>query len=108
MILENGAEKKELEWIPASKFQITSEQIEKNYEADYCTKTKVFPGYNLKLIRFDKIMEDLISKWKQNQQDIVEAELQHSDLIPAKYEGKFEIQRWISLSENSIPQYFTC
>ncbi|XP_032666016.1 histidine protein methyltransferase 1 homolog isoform X2 [Odontomachus brunneus] len=88
---EAGEKKEKLAWIPASKLQITSEQIEEKYEGDYCTETKVFPGYNLRLIRFDKIMENFISTWKQNQQNIVEAELQHSDLIPAKYEGGLKI-----------------
>ncbi|XP_014482490.1 PREDICTED: histidine protein methyltransferase 1 homolog [Dinoponera quadriceps] len=88
---DKGEKKEDLAWILASKLQITSEQIGEKYEADCCTETKMLPGYNLKLIRFDKIMEDFISKWEQNQQDIFEAELQHSDLIPAKYEGGLKV-----------------
>jgi len=48
----------------------------------------VFPGYNLKLIRSDKVTQDLTD---QNCQNIVEAESKHSDLIPAKYEGGLKI-----------------
>lgn len=98
----------ELKWIPASKLRITSEEIEEKYEGVCSTETKVFPGYVLKLIRFDKIKEDLISTWKQNQQDIVEAELQHSDLIPAKYEGKFKPKTDFSFSKHSIGFRSSC
>ncbi|EFN78549.1 UPF0558 protein C1orf156-like protein [Harpegnathos saltator] len=87
---ENDDKEKELEWIPASKLQITSEQIGEKYEADCYGEIKIFSGYNLKLVRFDKIWENFISTWKQNQ-SIVEAELRHSDLIPAKYEGGLKI-----------------
>lgn len=89
VILETSEKKEELEWIPASKLQIAPEQIEERYEADCCTETKMFSNFNLRLIRFDKVMEHFIKMQKQNQRDIVKAELQHSDLIPAKYEGEF-------------------
>lgn len=46
----------------------------------------MFPDYNIKLIRSDKVVKDLT---KYNYQNIIEAETQHSDLIPAKYEGDF-------------------
>lgn len=75
-----------MEWISATKLEITPEQIEAKYEADYYTETEVFPGCNLKLIRSDKVTQDLTN---QNCQNIVEAESKHSDLIPAKYEGDF-------------------
>lgn len=80
---EDNDKKDELEWIPASKLEITSEQIGAKYETDYYTETKMFPDYNLKLIRCDKVVKDLT---KYNCQNIIEAETQHSDLIPAKYE----------------------
>lgn len=77
-----------VEWIPASKIQITAEHIGAKYEADYYTETEVFPGYNMKLIRFDKAMQSLA---QQNCRNIIEAESQHSDLVPAKYEGGLKI-----------------
>ncbi|XP_029669302.1 histidine protein methyltransferase 1 homolog [Formica exsecta] len=85
---EDNDKKDELEWIPASKLEITSEQIGAKYETDYYTETKMFPDYNLKLIRCDKVVKDLT---KYNCQNIIEAETQHSDLIPAKYEGGLKI-----------------
>jgi len=48
----------------------------------------MFPDFKLKLIRYDKAMEDLI---KQNSRNIIEAESQNSDLVPAVYEGEFKI-----------------
>lgn len=66
------------------------------YEADSYMETEMFPGYNIKLIRSDKVLEDLI---KQNCQNIiVNAESQHSDLIPTKYEGKLEFEMLFSSS----------
>ncbi|XP_011156662.1 histidine protein methyltransferase 1 homolog isoform X2 [Solenopsis invicta] len=86
--LEDSEQKDRLKWIPAFKLEITSEQIEAKYEADYYTETEVFPDCNLKLIRSDKITQDLTD---QNCKIIVEAESKHSDLIPAKYEGGLKI-----------------
>lgn len=85
---EESEQKGNLEWISASKLEITPEQIEAKYEADYYTETEVFSGCNLKLIRSDKVTQDLTD---QNYQNIVEAESKHSDLIPAKYEGGLKI-----------------
>ncbi|XP_050462863.1 histidine protein methyltransferase 1 homolog [Cataglyphis hispanica] len=85
---EDSDKKDKLEWIPASKLKITSEQIGTKYETDYYTETKVFPDYNLKLIRSDKVINDLT---KHDCQNVIEAETQHSDLIPAKYEGGLKI-----------------
>ncbi|KAG5344614.1 MET18 methyltransferase, partial [Acromyrmex charruanus] len=84
----DSEQKDKLEWISASKLEITSEQIEAKYEAYYYTETEVLSGCNLKLIRSDKIMQDLTD---QNCQNIIEAESKHSDLIPAKYEGGLKI-----------------
>lgn len=85
---EDNDKKDQLEWISASKLEITSEQIGAKHETDYYTETKVFPDYNIKLIRSDKVVKDLT---KYNYQNIIEAETQHSDLIPAKYEGGLKI-----------------
>ncbi|XP_012528157.1 histidine protein methyltransferase 1 homolog isoform X2 [Monomorium pharaonis] len=86
--VEDSEQKDRLEWISAFKLEITTEQIGAKYETDYYTETKVFPGYNLKLIRSDKITQNLTD---QNCKIIVEAESKHSDLIPAKYEGGLKI-----------------
>ncbi|XP_011631531.1 histidine protein methyltransferase 1 homolog isoform X2 [Pogonomyrmex barbatus] len=86
--VEDSEQKKRLEWISASKLEITLEQIEAKYETDYYTDTEVFPGYNLKLIRSDKVTQNLTDQHCQN---IIEAESKHSDLIPAKYEGGLKI-----------------
>lgn len=86
IILEDSEQKHRLEWISATRFEITREEIEAKYEADYYTETEAFPDCNLKLIRSDKVTRDLT---EQNCQNIVEAESRHSDLIPAKYEGDF-------------------
>ncbi|XP_070169129.1 histidine protein methyltransferase 1 homolog isoform X3 [Polyergus mexicanus] len=85
---EDNDKKDGLEWIPASKLEITSEEIGTKYETDYYTETKMFPDYNLKLIRSDKVVKDLS---KHNCRNIIEAETQHSDLIPAKYEGGLKV-----------------
>lgn len=86
--INEEAKTDELEWIPAFKLEITPEQVGVKYGTDYYTETKVFPDFNLKLIRSDKVVKDLT---KHNCQNIIEAERQHSDLIPAKYEGGLKI-----------------
>ncbi|XP_011344983.1 histidine protein methyltransferase 1 homolog isoform X2 [Ooceraea biroi] len=84
----DGEKKETLDWNLASKFQVTAEQLRTKYETDYYTETTAFPSFRLKLIRSDKVLEDLT---KQNCQNIIEAESQHSDLVPAKYEGGLKV-----------------
>ncbi|XP_024872743.1 histidine protein methyltransferase 1 homolog [Temnothorax curvispinosus] len=84
----DSEQKQKLEWISATKLEITPEQIGARYQADYYAETEVFPGCTLKLIRSDKVTQDLSD---QNYQNIIEAESKHSDLIPAKYEGGLKI-----------------
>ncbi|XP_017886137.1 histidine protein methyltransferase 1 homolog [Ceratina calcarata] len=48
----------------------------------------IFPGCKLKLLRTETALNDLK---KENYASIIEAESQHSDLIPAKYEGGLKI-----------------
>lgn len=74
--------------------EISELQIEKYYESNDYTEYLIFPDYKLKLIRFEKALHDL---QKENCSNIIEAEIQHSDLIPAKYEG-----RLLNLKENLI------
>nr|XP_031836340.1 histidine protein methyltransferase 1 homolog [Nomia melanderi] len=80
--------KSTVDWIPASKVLVSELQIEKQFVPNDYTVSTVFPRCKLKLIRFDKALQDL------KDEDCViikEAESQHSDLVPAKYEGGLKI-----------------
>lgn len=88
IILEDNKEGEKLKWISASKLEITPDKILMKYETDDYTETETFPGYKLKLIRFKKVIKDLAEQFCEN---IIDAESQHSDLIPAKYEGQFKL-----------------
>ncbi|XP_076180856.1 histidine protein methyltransferase 1 homolog isoform X2 [Ptiloglossa arizonensis] len=86
---ENNISKEKLtiNWIPASKVEVLKSQIEKQYEPnDYAES--IFSGYKLKLIRSERALHKLK---QENCTNIIEAESQHSDLIPAKYEGGLKI-----------------
>lgn len=85
---EDNKEEEKLKWISASKLEITSDKILMKYETDDYTETETFPGYKLKLIRFKKVIQNLAEQFCEN---IINAESQHSDLIPAKYEGGLKI-----------------
>ncbi|CAK9827458.1 Histidine protein methyltransferase 1 homolog [Anthophora retusa] len=80
--------KSTINWIPATKVEISELQIEKQYDPDDYIDTVIFSNCKLKLIRSEKALRDLK---EQNSINIVEAELQHSDLIPSKYEGGLKI-----------------
>ncbi|CAL7950368.1 unnamed protein product [Xylocopa violacea] len=80
--------KSTISWIPASKIEVSKLQIEKQYEPNDYTESIIFAGCNLKLIRPERALHDLK---KKNCANIIEAESQHSDLIPAKYEGGLKI-----------------
>ncbi|XP_043506735.1 histidine protein methyltransferase 1 homolog isoform X2 [Frieseomelitta varia] len=77
-----------LNWISASKVEVLEMQVEKQYEPVDYAENKIFPGCKLKLIRFEKALHDL---QMENCTNIIEAESQNSDLIPAKYEGGLKI-----------------
>lgn len=77
-----------LNWISASNVEVLEMQVEKQYEPVDYTENLILPGCKLKLIRFEKALHDLRM---QNCTNILEAESQHSDLIPAKYEGGLKI-----------------
>lgn len=81
-------EKSTLDWMNASRIELTSFDYDRNYEPDEYLETKIFDEIKLKLIRSDKVLCNLI---KNNSLNIIEAESQHSDLIPAKYEGGLKI-----------------
>ncbi|XP_017752231.1 PREDICTED: histidine protein methyltransferase 1 homolog [Eufriesea mexicana] len=80
--------KSTINWISASKVEISELQLEEQYEPNDYVECLVFPDCKLKLIKSEKALQDL---QKQNCTNIIEAELQHSDLIPAKYEGGLKI-----------------
>ncbi|CAK9819988.1 Histidine protein methyltransferase 1 homolog [Anthophora quadrimaculata] len=80
--------KSTINWIPARKVEVSELQIEKQYDPDDYNDTVIFSNCKLKLIRSEKALRDLK---EQNSINIVEAELQHSDLIPSKYEGGLKI-----------------
>lgn len=100
----DDTKKSTINWIPASKVEISELQIEKYYESNDYTEYLIFPDCKLKLIRSEKALHDL---QKENCSNIIEAEIQHSDLIPAKYEGGLKIWECSYdlgqyLSENNI------
>lgn len=89
IILVRGedAKKSTINWIPASQVEVSESelQIENRYEPNDYTECLSFPDCKLKLIQPKRALQDL---QKYNCTNILEAESQHSDLIPAKYEGR--------------------
>ncbi|KAK2576002.1 hypothetical protein KPH14_007361 [Odynerus spinipes] len=91
---ENNAEEgdkcneRSLNWVDATKIKISSINCDTMYESDEYFESKTLDGIQFKLIRTDKVLCDLIGN---NSVNIIEAESQHSDLIPAKYEGGLKI-----------------
>ncbi|XP_046833059.1 histidine protein methyltransferase 1 homolog [Vespa crabro] len=81
-------EKSVLTWINASRIEVAPFDYNRNYEPDEYLETKIFDEIKFKLIRSDKVLCNLIGN---NSVNIIEAESQHSDLIPAKYEGGLKI-----------------
>ncbi|XP_076240900.1 histidine protein methyltransferase 1 homolog isoform X2 [Calliopsis andreniformis] len=82
------ANKSTINWIPASKVELSLSQIEKQYDHNDYIETLIFPGLKLKLIRSERALHNLE---QENCANIIEAESQHSDLVPAKYEGGLKI-----------------
>lgn len=66
--------------------EVSKSEIETSYDTNDYTENLVFPGCKLKLIRSGKALQNLT---EENCKNIMDAELQHSDLIPARYEGSF-------------------
>ncbi|XP_015509326.2 histidine protein methyltransferase 1 homolog [Neodiprion pinetum] len=78
-----------LDWFPAVKIEVSHEQLSKKCcEDDDFKECDLFYDVRLKLIHSDKVVIDL---QQENCENIVEAESQHSDLIPAKYEGGLKV-----------------
>ena len=78
--------KEKLNWLPARKIDIPEKYLKKNCEViDYINNLKL-SDLPLKLVNHEKVV---IKLTEENCENIIEAESQHSDLLPAKYEGKF-------------------
>ncbi|XP_054015808.1 histidine protein methyltransferase 1 homolog [Hylaeus anthracinus] len=85
---DTNSKKSTINWIPASKVEVSESRVKKEYEPNDFSENVIFPGYKLKLIRSERAL----SKLKQeNCINIIEAESQHSDLLPAKYEGGLKV-----------------
>ncbi|XP_011300889.1 histidine protein methyltransferase 1 homolog [Fopius arisanus] len=74
----------EIHWFPAREIQISDEQLSREYD----TTSAGFSGINLKLVRSDNVALNVRNEEHEN---IIRAESQHSDLIPAIYEGGLKI-----------------
>lgn len=58
------------------------------FDEDDFKESELFQDVRLRLIHTDKVAIDL---QHENNENIVEAESQHSDLLPAKYEGGLKV-----------------
>nr|XP_012140462.1 PREDICTED: histidine protein methyltransferase 1 homolog [Megachile rotundata] len=85
---KDDAKKLSVNWLPASVIEVLKSEIETHYESNDYTENLVYPGCKLKLIRSEKVLQNLTA---ENCRNIIEAELRHSDLIPAQYEGGLKI-----------------
>ncbi|XP_008558586.2 histidine protein methyltransferase 1 homolog [Microplitis demolitor] len=74
-----------LTWFPATKINVTDEQTK---ISDDCLSIDVTEDVNLKVINVDNLVLDLNNDKYEN---IIKAESQHSDLLPAVYEGGLKI-----------------
>lgn len=80
--------KSNLEWIPASVVQVTPSRVGKRYEPNEYTENAIHSDCKLKLVKVERALLDLT---KDDCPNIIEAESQHSDLVPAKYEGGLKV-----------------
>lgn len=72
-------------WFPASEIQVTSEQTRKKFTSEDYTEFLVC-NKNIKILRSENLISDLSCDDHEN---ILKAVSQHSDLLPAVYEGDF-------------------
>ncbi|XP_015122438.1 histidine protein methyltransferase 1 homolog [Diachasma alloeum] len=86
-----------LDWFPAREIQISGEKISELPGEDDTINT-AFCGIHLKLVRSDNVAFNLESDEHEN---IIKAEMQHSDLLPAIYEGGLKIWE----CTNDLSQY---
>lgn len=81
---ENKAQEKILTWNPVKVIDTSKLEYDNlDFDNDFAEK-EVFPNVKIKLINTNAVIEKLK---QDNYETVVEAESQHSDLIPAKYEG---------------------
>lgn len=67
---------------------MSTEQIQEEYSPDDYTETQIC-GIDIRVIRSDNVV---VSLTKEDHENIVKAESQHSDLLPAVYEGNTILQ----------------
>ncbi|XP_058807649.1 histidine protein methyltransferase 1 homolog isoform X2 [Phymastichus coffea] len=78
----------QLNWLPARKIAIPSNFFQKNSNKIEFTYNYKVPSFELKLVDSEKV---IIKLKEEKYENIIEAESQHSDLLPAKYEGGLKI-----------------
>lgn len=75
----------QLNWLPAKKIDIPTKFLKKNSEKIEFSLNHKVPGFEFKLVDSEIVV---IKLKEENCENIIEAESQHSDLLPSKYEGK--------------------
>ncbi|KAK0175432.1 hypothetical protein PV327_009183 [Microctonus hyperodae] len=93
---DNGDKNSELNWFPAVEINVTEEQIARDYDHEDENEFMInkICGMNIKLFR----LENIVLKLKDNEhENIIKAESQHSDLLPAVYEGEYILSQEIPL-----------
>lgn len=84
-----------LDWFSAERIEISEKELSRKFEEDDFKDSQLFNDLTLKLIYTDKVV---IALQHDNCKNIIEAESQHSDLVPAKYEGDFPLPLFLSLN----------
>ncbi|XP_066583467.1 histidine protein methyltransferase 1 homolog isoform X2 [Prorops nasuta] len=85
---KTGNSKSKLNWLPALEIDVSSALIKRSHVINNYSVCTEFPGITLNYVSSKELLETLKLK---NCYGIIEAESQHSDLVPAKYEGGLKI-----------------
>lgn len=91
IFLENNGKKNkenisDLEWFSAKKIEFDyKHSTKKEFKNTDFFYVNIFQDLSLKIVKPDKVA---ITLKQGNCENIIQAESQHSDLLPAKYEGK--------------------
>ncbi|XP_066583468.1 histidine protein methyltransferase 1 homolog isoform X3 [Prorops nasuta] len=80
---KTGNSKSKLNWLPALEIDVSSALIKRSHVINNYSVCTEFPGITLNYVSSKELLETLKLK---NCYGIIEAESQHSDLVPAKYE----------------------
>lgn len=81
---DNGGSSAQLNWFPAIKINVTDEQIADDLNDEDNVTHSIIDEVNLTLIRSEVVVSKLENEKHEN---VIKAESQHSDLLPAVYEG---------------------